>query len=237
VQELFDVVNDFPHITEAARKSFNTLKTNMSKLKMSSTSAENAIKKLKEEEDNAMNMKKSANINTLSIFLDEAKEKLTTVNSDFTTMETKFKALCKYLGEEETGTELVEMFGVLSKFIQSLKGAIIRIEDMERRKESAKRREMEKERSSSSMGRTSSIGGGRGGGGTPRASSVKKIGGMTMGTANNFASNRTNSNSVSSAISSSGESANSGSNSGASSSNNNNNNSDSKKGRRGKRRE
>jgi len=173
MRDLFEVVDDFPHINEAARKSFSTLRTSFTKIKGSVTVLEKCLSKLKDEEDNAVNLEKSANINELGKFLDGAKKKTAITEVTFASMESKFKGLCKYLGEDEEGVELVELFGVLSKFTMSLKGAILRVVDAEKRKSAAKKRE--------ARDHSSSVGGGSA---APPRAAVTKIGGITMGHSN-----------------------------------------------------
>ncbi|GMI13734.1 hypothetical protein TrLO_g2465 [Triparma laevis f. longispina] len=140
MRELLHVVNDFPHVNAASRKSFGTLKAAVAKLTNMNRMVENALNKIEEEPQSGDYM----GMVGLQEFFEDAKNKLATVDINYKNMTEGFKALCKYLGESDETAEPQALFGTLTQFVSSLRNAKTKIEDKMERRERAKKRENER---------------------------------------------------------------------------------------------
>ncbi|GMH81471.1 hypothetical protein TrST_g12021 [Triparma strigata] len=140
MREILHVVNDFPHVNAASRKSFGTLKAATSKLSNMVKMVENALKKIEEEMESPGYMGMAGMLE----FYEDAQAKLATVDINYKNMTEGFKALCKYLGEADETAEPQALFGTLTQFVSSLRNAKTKIEDKMERRERAKKREQDR---------------------------------------------------------------------------------------------
>ena len=143
--EILELVDDFPSVGEASKKSFATLKSALVKVKSGLTAIENAIKLVEKEASSCACLDDLKNN-----FFAEAKEITAKSELKYGDMEKEFAALCKYLGEDEVGAEPQALFGTLSVFIGSLRTAIGKVQDKKNRKERAEQREVQRSRGASS---------------------------------------------------------------------------------------
>ena len=142
MKEMLEVVDDFPHVNGASRKSFGTLKAAMTKLQGMAKITDGALNKIQQEDES----EDYIGMQGLLDFFTEAEERLTAIQEKYKEMELGFRALCKYLGEEGETAEPQQLFGTLTHFVGSLRSAKTKVEDKIERRERAKKREHERQK-------------------------------------------------------------------------------------------